>query len=216
MITLILIALQFYLGIGNSFEQELKNYLDKVLKAYDKYEYSIESIKGSYSKIEIDNQREFRLNRNFGVVPINLIDRNNRSSSSFISVKLKLYKKVLVAVQDINRDELISQFQFTEEIREITSLKGIPFYDGEVVDQLKSKTRINAGSVLLKEQTENIPDVENNDRLTLHVGRNGVDITTDVTAREKGSIGDIIRVVNGENKIFRARIIDKFNVLLIE
>lgn len=216
MLIVFIIALQLFTGINKSFEQQLKNYLDLQLRSYDRYEFSVDKVNGTYSKIEIDTQREFRLNRNYGMVPIVLIDQNNRTSLSFVSVRLRLFKKVLVATQDINRDEMISQFQFAVDVCEITNIKGTPFVEGENVDQLKTKTRISAGSVLLKEQTESIPDVENSDRLILHAGRNGVDITTDVIAREKGRIGDIIRVVNSENKIFRARIIDNFNVLLIE
>jgi len=216
MLIVFIIALQLFTGINKSFEQQLKNYLDLQLRSYDRYEFSVDKVNGTYSKIEIDTQREFRLNRNYGMVPIVLIDQNNRTSLSFVSVRLRLFKKVLVATQDVNRDEMISQFQFAVDVCEITNIKGTPFVEGENVDQLKTKTRISAGSVLLKEQTESIPDVENSDRLILHAGRNGVDITTDVIAREKGRIGDIIRVVNSENKIFRARIIDNFNVLLIE
>jgi flagella basal body P-ring formation protein FlgA len=64
--------------------------------------------------------------------------------------------------------------------------------------------------------TEGVPDIENNQRVTLHAGKNGVDISLDVTTREKGFIGDIIRVVTPENKILRAIIIDKNNVVIEE
>lgn len=216
MISLILISLQLLFGINNGFENQLKQYLDAKLSFYEKYEFSIEPVKAAYAKIEIDDQREFKLNRNYGLVPVIVYDRRNKQSSSLITVKLKLFKKVLVANQDIGKDELISQFQFNEELREVTSIRGTSFYAGETVDMLKTKVRINSGSVLTKESTEAIPDVDNNDRLILHAGKNGVDITTEVTAREKGAVGNIIRVVSSDNKIYRAKIIDKYNVILVE
>lgn len=216
MFGILLILFQLNLGSDKAFESQLKNYLDRKLAEYERYEYEITELPKNYFKIELDDERELKLNKNYAIVPVRVYDKNNRSSRSLITLKVKLFKKVLVAAQDIEREQPLSDFQFVEKLYDITLIRGNPVLNSESLIGKRSKVKIKNGSILIDEMTESIPDVFLNERLILHAGSNGVDISTEVTAREEGKIGDIIRVVTNDNKIFKAKIIDKFNVSLIE
>lgn len=215
MIAALIIILNLFTG-NSGFESELQKYLIKNYSSYEKIEFQITDNLSAVSKIVIDEEREPRLNKNTLLVPVKLISRNKSESKSFITLKVKLYKTVFVARQDIQKDELISNDQFRKELKEVSQLNGTFYNDNDFPVATKSKVKIKEGNILLNEMIEKNPDVLPNERLILHAGRNGVDITTEVVSREKGNIGDIIRVVADQKKIFSAKIIDKYNVLLIE
>lgn len=215
MLSVLLIILNLFSGTVQS-ESNLQTYLTKLFSNYDKFEYKTDFKSNSFTQYSIDTGRESRLNKNILLVPVKLYDRKNNVSNSFLTLKVKLFKAVMVANHDIQKNEMLSSYQFRRELVDITLLKGLPVTDEEYLIASRSKLKIKEGSVLVKEMLETVPDVAINERLILHAGKNGVDITVDVTARENGSIGDLIRVIADNKKIFTAKIIDKYNVLLIE
>ena len=213
--SILLILFSFLFVSQNSIENELRDYLLKRFSDCEKLEYEIASnIK--LSTIEgIDYSREYSVNKNIVTIPV-LLRKNQSTANSYLSVKIKLYKTVLVAAENIDRNEILFNNNFRKEVKDVSILNGTPISELDNNSGLVSKLYIRQGSVLLREMTEGVPDIENNQRVTLHAGKNGVDISLDVTTREKGFIGDIIRVVTPENKILRARIIDKNNVVIEE
>ncbi|MDH7604767.1 MAG: flagellar basal body P-ring formation chaperone FlgA [Melioribacter sp.] len=216
MISSLLILLQIFVNSDKVFESQLKNYLDEKFASYVKYEYQISELPKNYFKIELDYDREFRLNKNYAFVPVKIYDRKNRASLSIVTLKIKLYQYVLVALKDISRNELLSENQFTKKLIDVTNIRGKIVQRIDFSEVFRSKAIIKNGSVLIEELIEPVPDVFYNEKLILHAGRNGVDISTEVTAKEEGRIGDVIRVVTSDNKLFKAKIIDKYNVSLIE
>jgi len=216
MISSLLILLQIFLNDDKAFESQLKNYLDEKFASYVKYEYQISELPKNYSKIELDYDREFKLNKNYAFVPVRIYDRKNKSSLSLITLKIKLYQYVLVALKDISRNELLTENQFTQKLVDVANIRGKVVQSIDFRETYRAKTIIKNGSILIEELIEPVPDVFYNEKLILHAGRNGVDISTEVTAKEEGRIGDVIRVVTSDNKLFKAKIIDKYNVSLIE
>ncbi len=213
--SILLILFSFLFVSQNSIENELRDYLLKRFSDCEKLEYEIASnIK--LSTIEgIDYSREYSVNKNIVTIPV-LLRKNQSTANSYLSVKIKLYKTVLVAAENIDRNEILFNNNFRKEVKDVSILNGTPISELDNNSGLVSKLYIRQGSVLLREMTEGVPDIEINQRITLHAGKNGVDISLDVTTREKGFIGDIIRVVTPENKILRAKIIDKNNVVIEE
>lgn len=216
MISLLIILLQIFSQSNKQFETQLKNYLDEKLSTWDSYEYEITGMPKNYFRLELDYDREFIINKNNATVPVKLYDKRNNVSLSIVTLKIKLYKKVLVAIQEINRNEQLSSTYFERKVIDITNIRGKPISDLNFTEGYRAKTKIKRGSVLIEELIEQIPDIFYNDKIILHAGRNGVDISTEVIAKEEGKIGDVIRVVTNDNKIFKAKIIDKYNVSLIE
>ena len=103
MTSLILILFALISEQGNYFDAKLKNYLDENLKSFVKYEYQIVTMPKSFSKIEINYEKQFRLSKNYSYVPVEIINKNNSVSQSLIIVRLKLYKNVFLASKNINK-----------------------------------------------------------------------------------------------------------------
>jgi flagella basal body P-ring formation protein FlgA len=75
---------------------------------------------------------------------------------------------------------------------------------------------IRAGTILSEEIIEPIPAVNKGDKVVLHTGGLGVDVSIDVTARQDGSVGDVISVYSNGNKFYKGKIVDKSNLTLVE
>ena len=93
MVGLISILLALIIEQGNYFDLQLKKYLDKNLKSFIKYEYQVVKMPKSYTKIEINSEKTFRLNKNYGYVPVEIF-KNNSVSQTFLVVKLRLYQNI--------------------------------------------------------------------------------------------------------------------------
>jgi flagella basal body P-ring formation protein FlgA len=215
MLSLISILLVTLFGNNNQLEPQLKNYLDTKLKSYSSYEYQVMSLPKSFSKIEIKNEKEFRIKKNYGYIPITVYSANNSISSALLTVRLKLFKEVLVSQNKIERNAGLASEMFTNKIENVASVEGSVMDVASDLTSLRSKVVIREGIVLTKEMVEPLPIVKTGAKLILHTGKNGVDVTVDVISRQEGCEGDLINVQNG-SKIFKARIIDKYNLKLEE
>jgi len=215
MVGLISILLALIIEQGNYFDLQLKKYLDENMKSFVKYEYQVVKMPQSFTKIEINSEKTFRLNKNYCYVPVKIF-KNNSVSQTFLVVKLKLYKNVLFAAKNISKNQDITRDMFIAKLKDISDLSNNLVEETKDIFKYRCKVFIKEGTILTEEMIEPIPIIINGDKMILHVGRNGVDISMDVLARQEGCVGDIISVVNSIGKLYKAKIIDKYNLILEE
>ncbi len=195
----------------NIIKEILKNNLSNVKH----FEYKIISPKKiNISKIKIDNSRKVKIEKGYAYLPVLLGSKRN-TRNGIVTLKLKLYKDVAIAINNIKRGEKISSSDFKIEEREITSLRGIPVNINKIV-QLQLKRNIKQGTILLKNMLETIPDVKRGNRVNAIFQKGIVNVSFNATARAEGKIGDIIKVKRDDNKIFKAEIISSKQVRIIE
>lgn len=212
--TLCLILFSYVSLSADSFDAQLEKYLAEKFASYKKFDYQLSQMPKSFSKLEINTAREFRLAKNYAYVPVIVYDKKKFPSQSFLTVKVKLYKEVLVANEKINQNTALNYTMFG------TRLEDVSLYSDKVVDVKniagkRSKVPIKSGSILTSDMVEQIPVVFKGDKIVIHSGRNGVDISVDAISRQDGCIGEVISV-QSNNKIFKAKVIDKFNLTLVE
>jgi len=129
---------------NNSLDKQIKDYLDKYLVGYLKYEYEILSSPKSKYNIELLSEKEFSMRKNIVYIPVKIGDLKNESKS-FISVKVKLYKSVLIALQSIKAKTDLTESMFETRTFDITTLKGILVEKAELVTNMRSKSHISTG-----------------------------------------------------------------------
>ena len=215
MVGLISILLALIIEQGNYFDLQLKKYLDENMKSFIKYEYQVVIMPKSVTKIEINSEKTFRLNKNYGYVPVEIF-KNNSVSQSFLVVKLRLYKNVFFAAKNISKNQDITRDLFIAKLKDISDLSNNLVEETKDILKYRCKVFIKEGTILTEEMIEPIPIIKNRDKMILHVSRNGVDISMDVIARQEGCIDDIISVENSSGKLYKAKIIDKYNLILEE
>lgn len=216
MVAIISILVGFVLGQGKSFDAQLKNYLDEKLSSYSKYEYQVVQKPKEYSRIEINSEKNFRLNKNYGYVPVKIYDKNNSSTFSLLTVRVKLFNNVLVAANTIERGQKFSNASFKSELIDVSTYEGKIFNRESELENFRSKVLIKEGVVISESMVEQIPVVVKGDKLTMHAGGNSVDISLNVIARQDGCVGDVISVSSTGSKLYKAKIIDKNNLMLVE
>ncbi len=212
---LISILIVFTLSGEKYFDQQIKNYLDQKFFSFAKYEYQIVNEMKGFSKIEISDDKNFRLNKNFAYIPVKVYDENNFASSSLLTVRVKLYKKVLMACQKIERNSNLNNAMFTSQLADVTMLNGSPVTEEKLLNDFRTKILVKEGSILFEEMIEPVPLIYKGDKIVIHAGKNGVDISLNGIARQDGCLGDVISV-QSDRKFFKAKIIDKFNLTLVE
>ena len=198
----------------NDLELKVKNYLDKKLSNFEKYEFEIVSLPKKYLEIKIDEEKSFQLVKNFGYVPVVVRSANNNFQNSVITLKLKLFKKVFVTKKNIQADELLNEKKLVEKLLDVSQLNGNTFSVTENINEFKSKVNLKENSVLLYEHLKKIPLVSKGNKIILHTGSNGVNISIEAVSRQDGYLGDIISV-QAMNKIYKAKVIDKQNLELV-
>jgi flagella basal body P-ring formation protein FlgA len=213
---LISILFSFTFGHNSSFDAHLKKYLDEKFSSYIKYEYQIMSMPKNFSKIEINVEKNASITKNYIYVPINVYDSKNFVSTSLLTVRVKLFKNVFVARQEIRRGGDLSQNLFQVKEADISMNDNKTFDVQHELTSFRSRVLIKEGTVLSDNMIEPIPIVKKGDNLILHTTGTGVDVSVEVVARQDGCAGDVISVHAQGSKLYKAKIVDKKNLILVE
>jgi flagella basal body P-ring formation protein FlgA len=209
--------LSFFTGAGNTaFREDVDNYLKQNLKNYDHYEFEILQAPENSNKIIINNDRPFSQNGGYANINVTVIDKKNSVSQSYITLKLKLYKNVLVSSQDIKSKEEISPEKVELKKLEVTFVKGEMFEKPEELAGNVAKMRINKGRIITSDIIEIAPVIKSGDLVNASAVRGNVIVTTDAIAKQDGRPGELIRILTRDNKQFKGKVIDSNNVIIIE
>jgi flagella basal body P-ring formation protein FlgA len=216
MFSLFVLIFSFLLTSNPSFKAELDGYLKAHLSQYKNYEYEIVRMPEDKSKIEIIKENHLNIQGNMVYVPVNVTDKSGREAKSFLTLRVKLFNKVLVAATTIERKQEISGKDITSKLVDVSQLQGTPLTSLAEISDLRSKIHIAPGTILVKEMMENIPVVKFGERVTASLVYGNVLVTTEAVVKQEGSIGDIVSIVTSNNKEFKAKVIDSQNVSIIE
>lgn len=211
---LLLILLGFITLQAKPFDEALRTYLHNNLNSFEKIEYSIVQMPKNFERIEINNERNLKLVKNFAYIPVKVFDKKDKVSLALITVKVKLYKTALVAAQKVNANENLTVAQFESKIKDVASIES-SLIEPIDLSLYRSRVSMKEGTILSQDLVELIPIVSKGDKVIVHAGKNGVDISIEAITREDGNSGEIIRV-QADSKIFKAKVIDKYNLMLVE
>ncbi|MBI1931814.1 MAG: flagellar basal body P-ring formation protein FlgA [Ignavibacteriales bacterium] len=192
----------------------IDNYLKDHLKDFKRYEYEIP--KNYTEKIFPDENREFKLEKNYAYMPVNFILNNGEKKQGIVTLKVKLYDDVLVSIRDIKKNEELSISDFQIEEKEITSLRSEPILDFGNIDKYRMRISVSSNTVIETNMIEQIPDIKIGDNLNAVFNKGVVSISFSAVARAEGIIGDIIKIRTDDKKIFKAEIINFNTVKIVE
>lgn len=214
------IILSFLFGVsGNISNEELKSYLDKKLTGYTSFNFETVSEPRVKFKEEmiIDTNREFKLTGNTAYVPVYIKTQNTAySTQSYITLRLKLYKEVFILTNSVKRGEAIKSTDFQLKVVDVSGVRGKIVSEGFYPENYKAKFNLNINDVLTEELLEPIPVIKRGNKVTAYSVNGRVVISLEANAREDGSIGEIIRIVTPDKKLFKARVLDSLSVNIIQ
>lgn len=216
MIYLINILFIFLIGTNSNNNSVINGYLNEKLSDYNKFSYKIVSPKNiDLGKISLDTSRELKMKREYGYVPVQLTYKG-KTKNTVLTVKLKLYKNVLVATRKIRKREFLTKNDFKVMEKEISNLRDKPLRAVTDLNILRARINIAPESVLQQNMVEQIPDINIGDRVEAIYTKGIVNVNFLVTSRSEGVTGEVVKVKRDDNKIFKARIINNKTVKILE
>ncbi len=201
---------------GGSLKSELDEYLKKNFSGYKEFQYEIVEMPENFKKASILKTNELNVSGNLAYVPVKVVTDDNRVTKTFITIRLKLFQEVLVAVKPIKSRETLTAGDFQLEKVDVTQVRGSAVKTLKGIETLRSKVSLRTGDVLVKEAVEAKPIINVGDQVNASVSSGSVYVSTEATARQEGLRGDIIQIITKDKKLFKAKIIDSKNVLIIE
>jgi len=194
--------------------EKIDNYLKEKLSGYDKYEFEV--IKSLNEEFEFVNEENLTLKGGLNYLPVKIKKQNSGNSLTYITIRLRLYKTVLVLLNNIKQKQTINIDDIKLELREVTNITGSLFETFIELDGLRSKNIIKEGSVLVEEALEKKPIVSNGDWITAITVSGNVIIEVNAEVKQEGIEGEIIKIVTRDRKQFKAKIIDSHNAIIVE
>lgn len=216
MISVLFMVFSIFAHTGGSLKSELDEYLKKNFSGYKEFQYEIVEMPENFKKASILKTNELNVSGNLAYVPVKVVTDDNRVTKTFITIRLKLFQEVLVAVKPIKSRETLTAGDFQLEKVDVTQVRGSAVKTLKGIETLRSKISLRTGDVLVKEAVEAKPIINVGDQVNASVSSGSVYVSTEATARQEGLRGDIIQIITKDKKLFKAKIIDSKNVLIIE
>ncbi len=217
MLNLFNILLFIAVGINHNTDSIITKYLSEKLSSYNRFSYELVSPKTiDFSKVKIDESRKFKLNRDYGYLPVKIKTPRGKTNNSVLTVRLKLFKNVLVANRTISKSEYLSKSDFKVLEKEVSKLRDDPYTNLNNITGLRAKTVISSEVVLQNNMIEQIPDILPGDRVDAIYSKGIVIVSFPAVSRSRGVVGDIIKIKRDDNRIFKARILNNNKVKIVE
>lgn len=195
---------------AQDFNAEVKNYLAEQLKGYDKIEFTILN-DSKLNNYKIDPSRELKIKNGTAYLPVKLIDRN-KSTNSILTLQLKLYKQVPVAIREIRRREAIDSDSYSLQSVDVTNLRNPATLFSP--NSFRAKTNIKAGQIITEDLIEEIPLIQSGSRVTAEFIKGSVIISTEAIARQDGKANETIDILTSSNELLKAKVINSQKVLI--
>ncbi len=213
MISYLLNIILILTGAGSQ-DSAIQSYLETQLSEFEKVSFNYVSDQSKYKELRINTNAAANIMGNLVHIPVTYLRNGSRRSGKF-TVRVKAYKYILVSKANIKRGELLSSEQFEKKLTNCITLDEpiVALYD---YTNHRTASYIKKGEPLLLKSIEPMPVVMPGDKLTAHSVAGNVDIQVSAVARQEGGIDDIIRVKTHDNKLYKVRVIDNSNVLIIE
>jgi flagella basal body P-ring formation protein FlgA len=205
-----------FLFVFNSFlfsqisQREIAQFLKDYFSEFDDVEVELLN-KVDLKNFELDNTRTLVRKSDVVLLPVKSKDNNVRS---LLRLKIKLFKKVFLARQDIPFNTPLNKEDFNYALRDVTSLRGNLVGQEADLSNYKTKFNIKEGGVLLYELIEQIPIVKSGEKVVVEVIKGSVQVSSEGIARENGRAGEVIDVLTYNNEKLKAKVIEKNKVIV--
>ncbi|MBN1301121.1 MAG: flagellar basal body P-ring formation protein FlgA [Melioribacteraceae bacterium] len=199
----------------NNHQQKVEKYICDKFSSHAKIEVKLLSDWEKYNDVEIDSERSPGVNGNIIYVPVRFVRNDKSFASANLAVEIKMFDEVLVATRSIKRGEVVTETDFRFRLSDVTLLRE-PVKDISFLKNKRVNEYVAEGEVLSHLVLDDIPAIMPGDKLTARSVIGQVEVNTTVYSRQEGKIDEVIRVRSADNKLFKARVLDNKNVLIIE
>jgi flagella basal body P-ring formation protein FlgA len=152
-----------------------------------------------------------------GMVPIRLeiYDSGKLLKAMVFTVEVKIFEDVVVTAKKLDRNEKISPDKLVVEYRDVTGFTDIYFKSPDQIGNQRTKSIIPKGRILGRSSLEDIPLINQGDKVKIVAEMGGIKVWACGRAREDGRLGEEIKITNMDSKkIITARVVDEKTVYI--
>lgn len=162
-------------------------------------------------KLALDTRRPMgRLPRARVGVPVDIRVDGEIVRRATVWFAVSIHRDVLGYSTDASRGSASGTLKFATENIDIATVQGDLVTDPTQLTGMRLRHEVLAGSPVLREDFERIPDVDHQERVDVLVSFGAIHMQTKGTALGQGDIGDTVSVlVDGAEAPVRARVTDK-------
>ncbi len=184
---------------------------------YGEYQFDFRRINWNLIPGEFDSVRVFKIAKESPlgntVFTLGIFDNGKLFKAIPVSIGVTLLTDALVTSMPINVSEQVTDVRI--EKRTITGRGEMPVIDSTRLEGLQAKNYIKAGSIVYMSMLEPIPVISPGDDVEIVYEKGALKVSARGVARQKGGVGDNIKVSNVESKkIIKAEIVDSLTVVL--
>jgi flagella basal body P-ring formation protein FlgA len=205
-------------SISEKVEDTVKSYVETNFGADNaEYQFDFRRVNWGHFPSEFDSVRIFRIGKDSPlgktIFSLGVYKGNDLIKAVPISVGVSLIVDAVVTTVPVNTGERFCDLDIVK--RAVTRKSQLPITDPVKLEGKQARKYIPAGSMIYLSMIENVPVVNAGDRVNIVIEKGLIRITAEGVARQKGGIGDLIRVVNlGSKKVIRAVVVDSTTVAL--
>lgn len=209
----------WFLIFGNILAVNIDTVLSEKLKGYKHFSYQIKSLPTYIDTINdpnlsVDPDRSIRIKNGFVYLPVKILLDSGKEIKSIITLKVKLYQDVLMASRSIKSGEILNGSDFFVIEKDVAKFSSTPLTSFSQLTEARASRNINKEAILTDNMVKSIPIIQRGDRLNAALINGSVQISFFVTAREEGYIGENIKIVRDDRKIFHGKVIDSDHVII--
>lgn len=209
------IILSFVIASGSNFNNEVEKYIHTHFNQYDSLSYTIHENINEFINPEINLSRKPSVIGDKFFLPISYYDHYRNRKEKFLTVSIKLYKKVLVTQSIVEKGTVIDETNTIKQLRDLTSIKGTPFSNEKELGKIITKINLQPGTVVCNEYLNTKPVLKPGDQINLVYQYESVTVSMIGTVRQAGAIGDIIKVKTDKHQ-YSAKIVNNHEAIIVE
>lgn len=199
-------------------ENAVKSYVEKNF-SYDNivYQYDFRRINPNLFPSDFDSVMVLRIGKDSPVgntvFTLGFYKYDELLKAIPVSIRMSMLVDALITTVPINSGE---KFHDLDIARRVISRKGqLPLTDPQKLAGKQARTYVPAGAMIFPSMYENVPVIKPGERVNIVFETEMIKVTVEGLARQKGGIGDMIRVVNlSSRKVIRAEVVDSNTVAL--
>lgn len=205
-----------FFNYQDNLSEQVSALLKSKLLRYDRIEFEIITLpKGEISSVKIQSDKEINVSGEFAYIPVEIFEKS-RKSTSLITCRVKLFKKVYVVNRKVVRGEVLNKSVFDFKEMNVTRLNDNYLINLENISGFRARMDIREGTIIVKDNIEPLPVIRVDDRVTAFFSKGNVEISFEALAKQEGLTGDVIRIITSEKRYYRAKILDSITVKIIE
>lgn len=199
-------------------ENAVKSYVEVNFSTENaEYQYDFRRVIWNHFPSEFDSVRIFRIGKDSPlgrtIFTIGVYKDSDLIKALPVSVGVSLIIEAVVTSVPVNTGERFYDLETAKRV--VTDKSQLPITDPASLEGKQAQKYIPAGSMIYSSMVENVPVISPGDKVSIIIEKGLIKITADGMARQKGGIGDLIKVVNlGSKKVIRAEIVDSTTVAL--